>query len=171
MKKIVVYFSRPYENYFGGKIKSISEGNTKVVAKKIAEALDCDLFELVPLHEYPKDYRECVALSKAELEGHILPKMKEIISGFDEYDTVYLGYPNWCSTYPMIVETFLESCDLKGKHIYPFCTHEGSGMGRSEADLKKVCPDSILHRGLAIYGHDALNCDKQIKQWLKVESI
>ena len=51
---------------------------------------------------------------------------------------------------PMCLWTFLESYDFTNKHIYPFCTHEGSGLGKSISDLNKICPNAIIHQGLDI---------------------
>ena len=84
----------------------------------------------------------------------------------DEYDTIYLGYPNWWSTMPTIVMTFLESYDFTNKHIYPICSHEGSGMGRSESNLKKLCPNSIVHKGLSIHGSHVDGCRQQLERGL-----
>lgn len=68
---------------------------------------------------------------------------------------------------PMCVWTFLESYDFNAKHIYPFCTHEGSGLGQSIADIKKLCPQSIIHDALAIRGSKVNNSDNIIKKWLE----
>lgn len=67
---------------------------------------------------------------------------------------------------PTIVMTFLESYDFTNKHIYPICSHEGSGMGRSESDLKKLCPNSIVHKGLSIHGSHVDGCRQQLERWL-----
>ena len=67
---------------------------------------------------------------------------------------------------PTIVMTFLESYDFTNKHIYPICSHEGSGMGRSESNLKKLCPNSIVHKGLSIHGSHVDGCRQQLERWL-----
>lgn len=68
---------------------------------------------------------------------------------------------------PMCVWTFLESYDFKSKNIYPFCTHEGSGMGKSEKDIQRLCPESHVFKGLAIRGSQVFNSDEKIKSWVK----
>jgi flavodoxin len=68
----------------------------------------------------------------------------------DSYDVVYIGYPNWWGTMPMAVYTFLDSYDFSGKTIVTYCTHEGSGLGSSERDIKKLCPTAKVLAGLAI---------------------
>ena len=84
----------------------------------------------------------------------------------DDYEVIYLGYPNWWGTFPMAVFTFLESYDFSGKTIIPFCTHEGSGIGSSERDIKKLCPDAKVLTGLAIRGGSVKSADSIIKSWL-----
>ncbi|MBS5112989.1 MAG: flavodoxin [Coprobacillus cateniformis] len=167
MKSLIVYFSHDKENYVGGQIQNLDVGNTKIVALKIQEFIKADLFEIKPLHDYPYVYHECTELAKKELHENARPKIKNIVSHIEQYDHIYLGFPSWWSTMPMCVWTFLESYDLSGKHIYPFCTHEGSGMGQSIQDIKKLCPDSFIHQGFAILGSQVHNCDKNIQKWLK----
>ena len=70
----------------------------------------------------------------------------------DSYGIIYIGPPNWWGTMPMAVFTFLEAYDFSGKTLVPFCTHEGSGMGKSEQDVKKACPQAAVLPGLAIRG-------------------
>ena len=67
---------------------------------------------------------------------------------------------------PTIVMTFLESYDFTNKHIYPICSHEGSGMGRSESNLKKLCPNSIVHKWLSIHGSHVGECRQQLERWV-----
>ena len=132
-KILIVYFSHNKENHFSGNIVNLEKGNVQV----IAEAVDA----------YPFDYHECTLRASDELKNNARPQILDPLESIDEYDTIYLGYPNWWSTMPTIVMTFLESYDFTNKHIYPICSHEGSGMGRSESDLKKLCPNSIVHKG------------------------
>jgi flavodoxin len=87
------------------------------------------------------------------------------------YEVVYLGYPNWWGTMPMAVFTFLESYDFTNKTIVPFCTHEGSGMGRSEKDIAKLCPRGRVLAGLAIVGGKASAADATLTSWLKKSSL
>ena len=78
-----------------------------------------------------------------------------------------MGYPNWYGTMPMALFTFLEEYDFSGKTIIPFCTHEGSGMGSSESDIKKICPKSNILEGLPIKGGSADKAGKDISNWLQ----
>lgn len=168
-KNLIVYFSHRKQNYVAGRIQELEVGNTEVIAKKLQKLLDADVFKIKPLHDYPFDYHECTEIAKKELSHQSRPKILNMISHIQDYQKIYLGYPNWWGTMPMCVWTFLESYDLSEKSIYPFCTHEGSGMGNSVADLQKLCPKISIHKGLAIYGSQVLQSDEIIEQWLNEE--
>lgn len=168
-KSLVVYFSHDKENYVSGTIKKLEIGNTKVMANKIQKILDCDIFEIVPVDEYPYDYHECTKVAKRQLNNNERPELLNHVLNIDEYQNIYLGYPNWWLTMPMIVWTFLESYDLINKNIYPFCSHEGSGLGSSVNDIKTLCPSSNIKNGLAIYGSQVNQADSKIKKWLEEE--
>lgn len=88
-----------------------------------------------------------------------------VYKAYREQATVY--FPNYWSTMPMAVFTFLEHFDFTGKTICPFCTHEGSGMGSSEADIRRLCPAAKLKKGLAIRGGSAGSAEPEIRRWLK----
>ena len=170
MKILTAYFSHAGENYFDGKIKAISEGNTAIVAKKIAAATGSDVFEIARETPYPYSYAECVKEAKEEYIRNSRPELKEKIS-VKGYDVVILAYPNWCGTMPMAVFTFLESGDFAGKKILPLCTNEGSRLGRSEGDVKKLCPEADIAEGLSVKGSLAAESDEKVYAWLKANGI
>ncbi|HIS87462.1 MAG TPA: flavodoxin [Candidatus Caccenecus avistercoris] len=144
--KLIAYFSRADENYTSDGIKKLSVGNTEVVANIIHDLTGADLFKIEPVKSYPKDYHETTHLAQIELNNNARPAIKNKLTNTEEYDIIYLGYPNWWGTMPMVVLTFLESINLTGKIIKPFCTHEGSGMGNSESNLKSYFPDAIIKK-------------------------
>lgn len=167
MAKLVVYFSRAGENYVNGAIKDLTTGNTKVAAKMIAQATGAELFEIVPEQEYSHNYNECINQAQDDQRRDARPELKKYPSSLEEYDTIYLGYPNYWGTMPMCVFTFLEHFDFSGKTVCPFCTHEGSGMGRSEADIKRLCPGAIVTKGLTLHGADVNRAEKDIERWIQ----
>ena len=85
-----------------------------------------------------------------------------------QYDVVTVMYPNYWGTMPMHMFTVLEQINFAGKTVRPLCTHEGSGMGKSEADLKKCCQGAVIKKGLAIQGSSVGRCDDVLKKWLEV---
>ena len=163
MKSLVVYYSRRGDNYNVGNIK---EGNAEHIAKVIQKITGADINEIEPVREYPSSYMKCIEVATEELRNQERPEFKNPISSIAEYDTIYLCYPNWWGTFPRIVATFLERYDFSGKTIKPMCTHEGSGMGRSESELKLTLSTSTIKPGLAIKGTNAHNSDKRIEEWI-----
>jgi len=165
-KSLIAYYSRKGENYLNGNIVNLTVGNTEVVAKKIQSLTGSDLFEIDTVKPYPNDYTETTNVAKDEKRGNARPELTATVENIDSYDIIYLGYPNWWGTFPMAVFTFLESYDFSGKTIIPFCTHEGSGIGSSERDIKRLCPDAKVLSGLAIRGGSVNSADSIIKSWL-----
>ena len=165
-KYLIAYFSRADNNYVNGQIVNLKVGNTKIVAEIIQEIIGGDLVHIDTVTPYPKDYSATTNVAKKELNENARPKLTSHVENMDSYDTVFLGYPNWWGTVPMAVFTFLEEYDFSGKTIIPFCTHEGSGMGHSESDIAKNCPDAKILNGLSIYGSKVSSSKKDIEKWL-----
>ena len=115
---------------------------------------------------YAKDYNECIAQAQDDQRQNARPELKNYPKSLDEYDVIYLGYPNYWNTMPMAVFTFLEHFDFSEKTIKPFCTHEGSGMGSSISDIKKLCPMANVENGLAIHGGSVGRSKKDIEKWI-----
>lgn len=154
-KILIAYFSLKGETYVNGKIAVLPQGNTEVVAKRLSAMIKTDLFHIMKKGGYPDTYRGVVEVAKEEWRNDTRPELAEVAADVRQYDTIILGYPNWCNTMPKAVCTFLEASDFSGKKIVPFCTHEGSGLGNSIEDLRKICPHSILMPGTAIHGAEA----------------
>lgn len=167
-KVLIAYFSHQGENYFDGKIVDLQVGNTARVAKILEKLTNGDLFEIETIESYPMGYDECTKVAKSELEKNARPRLLNEIE-LAAYDVLFLGYPNWWGTMPMPVWTFLSTHDLSDKTIYPFCTHEGSVMGKSEYDLKRLCPNSNLMNGFAIKGSMVDQGEVAVKRWLEGE--
>lgn len=167
MKTIVVYYSRSGENYVNGAIQKLEKGNGEIIVDIINKNKNVTVFRVEPVQEYPQNYQECTKLAKQELQRQARPKITNYVHRFEEYDHVILVYPNWWSTMPMMMFTFLQCHDMAGKHIYPICSHEGSFMGSSVEDIKAMCPQAIVHQGLAIRGSKVMDAKKQIMTYLQ----
>ncbi len=170
-KCLIAYFSRKGQNYVSGTIVDLKVGNTEVVAKMIQKRTGGDLFHIETVTAYPKDYTETTEVAKNELRTKARPKLTGRVENMGAYDVIFLGYPNWWGSPPMAVFTFLESYDLSGRTIVPFCTHEGSGMGHSEKDIAKACPKAIVLAGIAIHGSSASSAVAEVSGWLDRLSI
>ena len=166
-KCLIAYFSRSGNNYVSGSIVNLPVGNTEVVAKMIREMTEGDLFHIEAVNAYPGDYTETTEVAQQELRANARPKLSSHLEILASYDLIFLGYPNWYGTMPMPVFTFLEEYNFSGKTIAPFCTHEGSGMGRTVMDIKKICPRSTILGGLAVRGGDVRNAQDAVAGWLR----
>lgn len=167
MAKLVAFYSRAGENYFGGQHRYINVGNTEKAAQMIAELTGADLFHIEQTQPYADDYNTCIAQAKKDLQQDARPELVKLPEHFENYDEIYLGYPNYWGTMPMAVYTFLEQLDFQGKTIHPFCTHEGSGLSRTEQDIQKTVPDAHVAKGLAIHGSNVDAAKSQIKAWIE----
>lgn len=166
-KVLVAFFSHTGENYAVG---NITKGNTHIIAEMIAEATGGRLFEIAPVKEYPKTYDACVDVAKKEKEAGARPAIKDDIA-MEDYDVVFIGYPNWWSDMPMAVYTFIEKHRWAGKTVIPFCTHEGSGLSGTEKYIANACEGAKVEKGLAVRGATAQNKQEQarkaVAQWLE----
>lgn len=167
-KILVVYFSRTGDNY---EVGNIEKGNTHIMADIIAETLGADTFEIKPVKPYPADYKECTEVAKEELAADARPAISAKVTNWQDYDTVFLGYPIWWSELPMPVYTFLESYDWQGKTIIPFCTSAGDVLTGKEDNITKYAKGAKLREGLGIRGKRAQDNPESVKadvtKWLK----
>lgn len=166
MASLIAFFSRRDENYVNGTLKNLEIGNTEIAAGVIQRLTGADSFQVEPRQAYSKDYNTCIAEAQADQKRNARPELKSWLDSLDGYDTIYLGYPNYWGTMPMAVFTFLEHYDFTGKTIKPFCTHEGSGLGSSVSDIKRLCPKAVVEKGIAIRGGTAEQSVKDIQKWL-----
>ncbi len=167
-KALVVYFSHTGENYGVG---NITEGNTAIVAKMIAKETGGKLFEIEEVKPYPKDdYGACCKVAQKEEREGARPAIKADFADFEQYDTIFIGFPIWYGDAPMPVYTFIDKHGWKGKTVVPFCTHEGSRFGKSVRHLKEVCKEAKFLDGLEMTGRTAQKerdeAAKYVKDWL-----
>lgn len=164
---LVAYFSLDGEQYGVGVVE---EGNTSIIARMIAEQTGADLFEIKPETPYPTTYQGLLDVSRQEMADNSRPKIADTVDKMDNYDTIFIGYPNWWGDMPMIVYNFLESYDLSGKTIVPFCTHGGSGLSNTESTIADIA-GGTMKDGFAIPGTTAQNdrdtARNEVTQWLK----
>ena len=166
-KSLIIYYSRKGQNYTNHGIQELSAGNTEVIAKMICEITGGELFEIKPAKEYPIDYTECTVVAKEELRVGARPELQEYLEDISDYEVIYIGYPNWWGTMPMPMMTQLEKLDFTDKIVMPFCTHEGSAMGNSESDIKRICKGANVLKGLPIQGSFVSTAKSKVEQWIE----
>lgn len=152
-KVVVAYFS--------------ATGTTEGVAKMIATATGGELYKIQPAEEYSAaDLDWTVKTSRCSRENDN-PKARPAIvkskASLDEYDVVYLGYPNWWNGAPRIINTFIETYGLKGKKVIPFMTSGGSQIENSERLLKEEYPEVNWQKGKLLNGAS----QKEVNAWVK----
>lgn len=170
MAELIVYFSRAAENYVDGSLQWLETGNTARAAAIIHTLTKAPLFELEPVHPYADDYSTCTAQAKEDQRRKARPALRRLPDSLDGVDCIYLGYPNYWGTMPMAVFTFLEQFDFSGKTIRPFCTHEGSGLGSSVRDIRRLCPGAAVGDGLALYGSRIADARPAIAAWCAADT-
>lgn len=143
-------------------------GNTRYFAKEIQAQIGGDLFEIQTINPYPQDYDSVVDVAKKEQKAKFRPKIAATPTNLDEYDIIFIGYPNWWGTIPMALFTFFEENHFEGKTLIPFSTHEGSHFGDSLSDLKTLNPKSTFLKGLEMRGRSVQSASskKEITTWL-----
>ena len=166
MAKLIAFYSRAGENYFGGQYRTVMVGNTEKVANQIAVETGGTLFKIEQKVPYAVNYEACIRQAKADQQAKARPELETLPGSLDGYDEIYLGYPNYWGDLPMAVYTFLEHYNWHRKTIHPFCTHEGSGIGNTVQRIGQVCPGANVTEGLAVLGSQAVQSDGAVSAWL-----
>jgi flavodoxin len=142
-------------------------GNTRKIAEQIRSIAGGDTFEILPVQPYPENYNKCTEQAKKEINAGHKPSLRNAIKNIDEYDTVFVGTPNWWSTIAPPITTFLLEYDLSGKTVIPFCTHDGGGVARCHTDIVKLTPKSQHLDGLAVSGNRVDSAKSDVEKWLR----
>ena len=146
-------------------------GNTRDIANNINSRIDADIVELTPVDPYSDDYNTVLMEAQEDQHRQARPELNEHIDSMEQYDTILLGYPNWWASIPMPIATFLESYDLSGKTIIPFCSHGGGRFGQSLTAIAKLAPDSDIGEGLSVHYSGDSTLDDDISEWLSQNGI
>ena len=146
----------------------LSPGNAELIANWIAEETGGDLFSIKTQNKYSSDYDECLNQARKERDNNERPALVERVNNIDDYDVIFLGFPNWWYTCPMAVFTFVESYDLEGKTIIPFCTHGTGGLSRTIRDLKNLLPENCeVLEPIGVYRPEVKNSKSKVLDWLR----
>lgn len=142
-------------------------GNTRKVAEQIHGRVGGDMIELTTVTPYPRDYDAVVDQAQQEQQNNARPPIATEIPNLEKYDTIFIGFPNWWGTIPMPFFTLLEKYDVGSRTIIPFCTHEGTRFGRSEQDIKRLCPQARMLEGFEVRGSRAGGAQRNVDAWLR----
>ncbi|HJJ04622.1 MAG TPA: flavodoxin [Clostridiaceae bacterium] len=157
MSKLVVYFSYT--------------GNTRMIANKIKEKLNCDILEIKTVVPYSNDYDTVVNDEHNSEASNYLPEIQDISLDLSKYNEIILGTPVWWYRPVPAIRTFLTQNDLSGKVIKPFATNAG-WLGRTFKEIKTLCPDSEVADGMNIvfesYSDKLVTKEQEIDNWINI---
>lgn len=143
-------------------------GNTQYVAYLIKKNTNADIFRIEPKIPYPTSHARLVDLAKQEQDSKARPELLANIENIEQYDVIFLGYPNWWGDMPMILYRFLESEDLSGTTIIPFNTHGGSGFSSTISTIANLQPDAtVVTDGFTVSRDRAQSTESDVVAWLK----
>ena len=175
---LVVYFSRVGNTDFPADVDADSSasirvdenglmGNAGQMAAWIAEEAGCETMEIQTEDSYPVSYEETVDQAKQEQSEAVRPALKADEKTVEDYDNIYLVFPNWWGDLPMPVYSFLDAHDLAGKTVNVFVTHEGSRFSNTVGTIQGLEPDARVQEGLAVQGGSVSDEEQNIRQWVK----
>lgn len=142
-------------------------GNIQFMAETIAENVSGDLFRIETVQTYPAEHDELVDFAAEELDGNTRPELASHIENIDDYDTIFIGYPNWWADMPMPLYTFLDEYDLSGKTVIPFTSHGGSGFSRTINSIAEAEPNAnVITDGFSVSRNNTPNSAGDIDEWL-----
>ena len=152
MKSIVVYFTH--------------SNNTGLAARQLAQQTGSDIVRIIPAEPYSSDdldwTNEQSRCTQEHLDQTLRPAIKPLDVDFSQYETVFIGFPIWWHEEPAVIRTFLDTTDLNGRQLYPFCTSYESPMSEADATLQKGYPDLNWHKGLRFPATTT-----QIEEWIE----
>lgn len=141
-------------------------GNTETLAGMIQQETGGDLFAIETQTPYTDDYDTLVDQAKQEQEDNARPALAAQVEHMEDYDTVFLGYPNWWNDVPMAVLTFVESYDWTGKTIIPFCTSGGGGFGNGVNSIESAAQGASFLEGFHVGGSRVDDAAGDVAAWL-----
>ena len=141
-------------------------GNTGVMAHMIAEASGGELFSIRTVEPYPDNYNDTIDVGENEKNNGIRPELATHIENLDQYDTVFVGFPNWWYGMPMVMYSFFDEYDFSGKTVIPFCTSGGSAFSDAIDEIKDMEPDATILDGLHISGSSVTDAESRVNEWV-----
>ena len=177
-KTLIAYFSLPETTGTAEEDSTITIngqklGNTQYVANLIQEHTKADVFRIEPVKQYnTSNHQELINDAQEEQRQNARPEIKEKINNFDDYDTIFIGYPIWWSDLPQILYTFLESYDFSGKNVYLFSTNGGSGLAGTVSTItSKLSSAKVNSNAFKLNRNSMEQAPTEVEKWLKEINI
>lgn len=170
---LIAYFSWAENAILTGDVDAVSSpsvippGNVQQLAGWVQEETGGDLFSIRVTDSYPSDWDACLERANEERGNGARPELQANVEDLDQYDTVFLGYPNWWYGVPMALLSFLEQNDLSGKHVYLFCSHGTGGLARSVEIIREAAPEAVISGDIFdCYEEEASSSEETVKAWV-----
>ena len=174
---LIAYFTLPEDvntggvDAIGGASIVVNEGevlgNTQYMAKIIHQTAGGELFEIKTSQNYPRDHDQLVNQAAKEQEDNLRPELSIKVENINDYDVIFIGYPNWWGDMPMPLYTFLEEYDLSGKTIVPFSTHGGSEFSSTINTIEDLQPNArVITDALTISRNNIADAASEITEWV-----
>ncbi|GEO69869.1 flavodoxin [Levilactobacillus acidifarinae] len=163
----LIEFSSPGETLVHGQTPLVRVGHTAQVARLLGDRLNVTPVALQPRVAYPISYPAVLHRAKLELADQALPAIQPLDAVTLQSPIWFLGYPIWFGHVPRVIATLLTQTTPSPRIIYPFATHEGSGLGQSVADLQRLCPSAVVQPGLPIRGSRVARAAPAVDHWLQ----
>jgi len=142
-------------------------GNTQFIAQIIQRETGGSMFAIETIQEYPAR-PDLTDMAENERNQNARPELSARIENFQDYDVIFLGYPNWWADMPMPLYTFLEQYDFSGKTIIPFTTHAGSGFSDTIQTIAYLQPNAtVIPDGLAVSRGSVPNSEDDVLAWVR----
>lgn len=175
-KSVILYFSKPEMNgtdAVAGASRIISDneevlGNTEQLAMWIGDTTNSPTVRIETVSSYPDNHEILVDKATEECSNNMRPELKELDVDLGEYDTLYIGYPIWWGDMPMAMYSFFEQTDLKGKTLFLFSSHGGSGVAGTADSIKKISKDTTVKSDeiLSISRDDIVSSKEEVNDWI-----
>lgn len=177
-KILVAYFSMPETDYPTNMTQEEDNsavvidgevlGNTQYIANLIVEYTAGDIFRIERAEPYPTNHDTLVDLAAEEQADNVRPELLNYVENIEQYDMIFLGYPNWWADMPMPLYTFLEEHDLSEKIVVPFNTHGGSGFSNTINTIKELQPNAtVIEKGFTVSRNNAEESKSDVINWLE----
>ena len=172
-KVLVAYFSWADNAVLAGDVDAITSpsvvppGDVQQLAGWVQEETGGDLFSIRVTDPYPSDWDACLERANEERGDDARPELQENVEDIGQYETVFLGYPNWWYGVPMVLLTFLEQNDLSGKNVYLFCSHGTGGLADSVEQIAEAAPEAAISDNIFDCSEeDAASSEEEIRSWV-----
>jgi len=169
-KVLVVYFSSANSTQADSKSYATpyfdGVASTEYLANAIAGKTGADIAKLTPVNDYPSGYASVVSHAKKEADSNARPEFVALEVNPEDYDIIFIGYPVWWYTMPMVIYTFFDLYSFSGKTVIPFNTHEGSHDGGTYLTIQQLEPEAAVKNGFNVNGRETDKALNELDLWL-----